>query len=118
MDRRGRVMFRVLIALCLASSLSVASTLRRLGSFTIKHPAFSTLYADTDAISAQARYSLIISTFDGISIFGGSDSVQLVRRVGTFMDNINGIVPEVVTNDVTWPNEISAVPGKYPVLSH
>lgn len=106
-----RSLYTFVLILGLAAYVVQTQTLRRVGAFTIKSPAFTTLYKDSDATTPRSQYNLIISTFAGPSIFSSSDSVQLVRRVGTFMDNVDAIVPEMVTKDVTWPNEISAVPG-------
>lgn len=86
-----------------------ASTLRRLGTFAVKNPAFATLYVDNQ--TSGNHYNLIVSAFSGPSLFGSADSVYLVRDVSTAVGNINAIVPELVTKSVTWPNEISNVPG-------
>ena len=104
-------MLKALIFTCFLYSSVNSSSLRKVGSFHIKHPAFTTLYKNSDVSNPAETYDLIVSTFSGPNLFGGGDTVQLVRRVGSFMHNVNGIVPEVVTRSVTWPNEVSAVPG-------
>jgi hypothetical protein len=107
-------MLKLLVLVCVLLNLVYCSSvLRRVGSFDIKHPAFTTLYKNSDVSNPAETYNLIISTFSGPSLFGGGDTVQLVRRVGSFMNNVDGIVPEMLTSHVTWPNEISAVPGLY-----
>lgn len=100
------------LLISLITELTHAATLQKVGAFTLTHPAFATLYKDSDSVSPKESFNLIVSTFAGPSLFSSYDSVQLVRRVGMFLNNVNGIVPEVVTKDVTWPNEISAVPGE------
>ncbi|XP_045177255.2 uncharacterized protein LOC123537530 [Mercenaria mercenaria] len=103
-------MLKLLLISCICYSSAHSSVLRRVGSFDVKHPAFTSLYKDSSVSDQSENYNLIVSTFAGPSLFGGGDNVQLVRRVGSFMKNVNGIVPEVLTTSVTWPNEISAVP--------
>lgn len=98
------------MTICFVASTH-ASTLRKIGAFNVKNPAFTSLYQDADAATPEKRYNLIVSTFAGPSLFSSTDSVELVRHVGMFMNNVSAIIPEVVTKDVTWPNEISAVPA-------
>ncbi|XP_052799628.1 uncharacterized protein LOC128231181 [Mya arenaria] len=103
-----QVRFLCFLAVC---RLGHGATLQRLGSFSAKSPAFSTLYEEARPATPGDRYSLIVSTFSGPTLFSSSvDSVQLVRSVGAKLGNIGAITPEVVTKDVTWPNEISIVP--------
>ena len=103
----------VILILNLTSHLCYATTLSKLGAFSIKNPAFTILNKNSDAVSAKDEFTLFISTFAGPTIFSSNkDSVQMVRRVGSLLNNLGSIVPEVITTDVTWPNEISVVPGK------
>ncbi|KAJ8298842.1 hypothetical protein KUTeg_022902 [Tegillarca granosa] len=83
-------------------------SLQKLGSFPISFPAFTNFYPNLKATTILDRYDLLISTFDGIPF--STDSVQIVEGIGNFIHNVSSIKPKVLTNSVTWPNEISGVP--------
>lgn len=105
-------MYKNLFLIFVCVSYTTGSlTLTRIGSFSVKHPAFTTVNVNSNAKTPGDKYNLLISTFAGPSLFGSSDSVQLVRNVGSKLDNINNISPEMLTGSVTWPNEVVAVPG-------
>ncbi|KAL4225728.1 hypothetical protein ACF0H5_016417 [Mactra antiquata] len=86
-----------------------AYTLTRIGSFSAKHAAFTSLHLNSQT-KGNNSYNLLISTFGAPSLFGASDSVLLVRDIGSKLNNIASISPELLTTKVTWPNEVVAVP--------
>ena len=99
--------FTLLISLLSAD----AYTLTKLGSFRISLPAFSGFYKTTRAGNVTDRYDLIVTTF-GASLFSSTDSVQIVEDIGRHLGDLGSVSPAVVTRSVTWPNEVSEIPGK------
>jgi len=105
---KGLVCFVLALAL---AAVNGANTLTRIGSFPLKHAAFSQLYENSNAKSPAEKYSLLISTFGAPSLFSSaSDSVTVVKNIGSHFDDIPSIRPEVITTKTVWPNEISRVP--------
>ena len=88
-----------------------AYVLTGLGSIRMSHPAFSGFYKTNDSNGVQ-KYNLMMTTF-GVSLFSSIDTVQIVKDIGSHLNNLNSVKPEVITKSVTWPNEISEVPGEY-----
>lgn len=86
-----------------------AFDLTKLGSIRMSHPAFSGFYKTSNATNSNDRYNLMITTF-GVSLFSSTDTVQVVKDIGSHLNNLGSIKPEVITRSVTWPNEISEVP--------
>ena len=84
--------------------------LTRLGSIRMSYPAFSGFYKTNDS-SGVSKYNLMMTTF-GVSLFSTTDTVQIVKDIGSKLNNLNSVKPELVTKSVTWPNEISEVPGE------
>ena len=100
------------VALCIASLLLAdAHQLTKLGSFHLGSPAFSGFYKAPSSGGTGDKYNLIVTTF-GPSLFSSIDSVQVVKDIGNHLNDIGSLVPEVVTRSVTWPNEVTDVPGK------
>ena len=77
-----------------------AFDLTKLGSIRMSHPAFSGFYKTSNATNSNDRYNLMITTF-GVSLFSSTDTVQVVKDIGSHLNNLGSIKPEVITRSVT-----------------
>ena len=84
--------------------------LSRLGSIHMSHPAFSGFYKTTDK-HGVSKYNLMMTTF-GVNLFATTDTVQIVKDIGSKLNTLSSVKPELITKTVVWPNEISEVPGE------
>ncbi|XP_060084562.1 uncharacterized protein LOC132563824 [Ylistrum balloti] len=78
-------------------------TLKKLGSFPISYPGFTTVYP-----RSSGEVDLLISTFNPIPF--STDTAQIVPGIGHYLNNVQSIKPALITSHVTWPNEVSGVP--------
>lgn len=104
--------FRYLIFSCLLLLHYIDCVkITNLGSFKISDPAFVTLYENPSGDSPKDKFDFVISTFSAIPF--ATDTVEIVKGIGHFTDNIPEIKPETLTTQATWPNEAAGVPGMY-----
>ncbi|XP_064610023.1 uncharacterized protein LOC135473979 isoform X2 [Liolophura sinensis] len=88
---------------------SISQTPRLLGKISAKHPGFLSLF-ENDPRNPQpaSRYTLLAASFNGIPF--SKDYVYGVPKVGTILNNLAGASAKILTESVTWPNDISGVP--------
>ncbi|XP_071095836.1 uncharacterized protein [Haliotis cracherodii] len=98
----------IVVLLCVATTLAIAKNPERVGSFPVKHAAFTSIYRTFDKQSNRTSYDLLITAFNGVPF--STDYAYIVRDVGRYMHNVESITPQKLTDKVTWPNEISGVP--------
>ncbi|KAK6172625.1 hypothetical protein SNE40_016242 [Patella caerulea] len=93
-----------LLGLCILNA--DASIPKLLGSFKLEHPGFTTVFRNqTGNITT---YDLLVSSFNAIPF--STDGAYVVRNIGRYLSNIAAIRPELITSQVTWPNEVAQVP--------
>lgn len=95
-----------LLALALASSTE-ASSLKKVNEILLKNPSFITVNEEVD--------SIFISTFSAF----GDDSIYFAGNISSNYGS-ERLAFEMMTDDVTWPNEVNSVPKKFfgtPMLS-
>lgn len=113
----GSVTLFVCLALVSSLGKSISQAPRLLGKISAKHPGFLSLF-ENDPRNPQpsSRYTLLAASFDGIPF--SKDYVYGVPKVGTILNNLGGASAKVLTESVTWPNDISGVPGEFPPERH
>lgn len=94
---------RTVVVVAFLLSTTESYTLRNLGSFPISYPGFTTVYP-----KSTGEIDLLISTFDPIPF--STDTAQIVPGIGHYLKSVSSIRPALITNHVTWPNEVSGVP--------
>eukprot|EP01094_Clydonella_sp_ATCC50884_P021329 TRINITY_DN4683_c0_g1_i1.p1 TRINITY_DN4683_c0_g1~~TRINITY_DN4683_c0_g1_i1.p1 ORF type:complete len:449 (+),score=144.29 TRINITY_DN4683_c0_g1_i1:42-1349(+) len=95
----------LLVALCAASASAQPPTFRSLGSFAVKDASFTSIVP----FEGDAGLSLLVSAFSGSPL--AQDTLHIVRNISSyFPDNVNAIKAEVLTSNVTWPNQSGKVP--------
>lgn len=100
-----------LLFFCASNVSTFKFNITKVTSFPINYPGFTTLYKRKSNVnSTKTSYDLLIGTFNPLPF--ATDSVQIVSDVGNFLlHNSTDIKPSIVTTKVTWPNEISGIPG-------
>ncbi|XP_078584730.1 uncharacterized protein LOC144866912 [Branchiostoma floridae x Branchiostoma japonicum] len=106
------------LVLCACAQLSLTLTFKQVGVMDVRSPAFLGLLPNVTS-SGVTKYDLLISTFSGIPFT--QDYVWGVPDVGSRLQKPGSWTPEVITNQLHWPNEIEPVPvdvfGKGGVVS-
>ncbi|XP_019628570.1 PREDICTED: uncharacterized protein LOC109473102 [Branchiostoma belcheri] len=106
------------LTLCSCAHLSLTLTFKQLGVMNVKTPAFLGLLPNVTS-SGVRKFDLLISTFSGIPFT--QDYVWGVPDVGSRLQSVSSWTPEIITNQLHWPNEAEPVPvdvfGKAGVVS-
>jgi len=96
----------VLFLCCIVCSQ--AASYKSIGSFHVTNPAYLNYGYFTPSEAKDHNVSLIITSFSGSPLV--KDSVHIVTDIGNYLNTIPSITPALVTNQVIWPNEATAVP--------
>lgn len=86
-----------------------SEAVHKIGKISLNTAAFANLYENPNARSPNEKYDLLLTTFSGNPFVSGT--VSLYRGIGQHMRNIGNIQKEVLANKMSWPNEVSGVPG-------
>lgn len=87
------------------------SLLTNLGRFHAAHAGFIQVEEDSHAVNVLDRYNLFIAAFNPFPFT--TDHVYEVAAIGRKLANINRTQILDVSHRITWPNEISQVPGRH-----
>ncbi|KAK7488887.1 hypothetical protein BaRGS_00019844 [Batillaria attramentaria] len=91
-----------------ASENDPPPTLKLVTSFSLPNPAFLSLYG----YASGDGYDLLVSSFSANPL--GTDRVYRVKHVEKFLQkNSTQITPQVLTESVVWPNEVTGVYGTF-----
>ncbi|XP_070563363.1 uncharacterized protein [Ptychodera flava] len=92
----------VLVAL----SISFAHSLkpREIGHVSIQRPGYSSVFKYSD----EKSFDLFVTSFEAAE--GTEDEIYMVRDIGSKLKNLGQVVPEVLSKNVDWPNEVKKVP--------
>lgn len=87
-----------------------AQTLKKLGQLRVTHAAFTSLVDKEISSVAAEKYSLLIAAFNPVPLV--HDSIYEVPAIGSHLSDLPHAPVTEISRDVTWPNEVSKVPGE------
>lgn len=87
-----------------------AQTLKKLGQLRATHAAFTSLVDKEISSVAAEKYSLLIAAFNPVPLV--HDSIYEVPAIGSHLADLPHAPVTEISRDVTWPNEVSKVPGE------